>query len=304
MQLIHQSGDKLFVTTLDISNHFGKQHKDVLEAVRSLECSQEFSRRNFTPTSYNDRQNKARPMYEITRDGFVFLCMGFTGQQAAVWKERYIEAFNQMEKALRGDLLALRRELPLALENGHLKDQLRARDEIIQAKDGVIMTLQDRLISSQGGKSGLFPKWPASRSASATGRSSSSSSAWKPKVNRVTKSQWQAARISTTSASACSSPARKAVCRRRCAMRKPDVLQAEKPTPEAMLQHFVVNFYESFKGDDPAGYFTHLRNVAVEGAYFRGLRQGKEDGYKQALYDMELAQHKGQQFVKKLLGHD
>lgn len=36
-------------------------------------------------------------MYEITRDGFVFLCMGFTGAAAAQWKERYINAFNQME---------------------------------------------------------------------------------------------------------------------------------------------------------------------------------------------------------------
>jgi hypothetical protein len=76
--------------------------------------------------------------------------MGFTGQQAAVWKERYIEAFNQMEAALRGGLPALRRELPLALENGHLKDQVRARDEIIQAKDDVIMGLQDKLIGVQG----------------------------------------------------------------------------------------------------------------------------------------------------------
>lgn len=36
-------------------------------------------------------------MYEITRDRFVFLCMGFTGAAAAQWKERYINAFNQME---------------------------------------------------------------------------------------------------------------------------------------------------------------------------------------------------------------
>ena len=149
-QLVHQSGDRLIVTTLEISNHFGKRHDDVLKAIKNLECSQEFSRRNFAGTSYNDSQNKPRPMYEITRDGFTFRCMGFTGPQAAVWKERYIEAFNQMEAALRGDLPALRRELPLALENGHLKDMVRARDEIIQAKDGVIMGLQDKLIGSQG----------------------------------------------------------------------------------------------------------------------------------------------------------
>ena len=149
-QLVHQSGDRLIVTSLEISNRFSRQHKDVLEAIRKLECSQEFARRNFTPCSYTDGNQRQRPAYEITRDGFTFLCMGFTGQQAAVWKERYIEAFNQMESALRGNLPALRQQVPLALENGQLKDQLQARDQIIQAKDGVIMALQEKVIGVQG----------------------------------------------------------------------------------------------------------------------------------------------------------
>ncbi|WP_249411562.1 Rha family transcriptional regulator [Marinomonas sp. A3A] len=39
-------------------------------------------------------------MYRITRDGFVFLAMGFTGTKAAQFKEAYINALNQMEKQL------------------------------------------------------------------------------------------------------------------------------------------------------------------------------------------------------------
>jgi hypothetical protein len=35
-------------------------------------------------------------MYEMTRDGFTFLAMGFTGKEAARWKEAYIAAFNAM----------------------------------------------------------------------------------------------------------------------------------------------------------------------------------------------------------------
>lgn len=131
MNLIHQSGDRLFVTSLEISNHFAKQHKDVLKAVDNLECSQEFRRRNFAPSSYNNSQNKAQPMYEITRDGFVFLCMGFTGAQAAVWKERYIEAFNQMETALRGGLPAHQQQLSLAREMGQLRDLLAQQQKLV-----------------------------------------------------------------------------------------------------------------------------------------------------------------------------
>jgi len=138
-QLVHQSDGRLFVTTLEISNRFGRQHKDVLEAVRSLECSPEFGRRNFTPSSYNNGQNKAQPMYEITRDGFTFLCMGFTGQQAAVWKERYIEAFNQMETALRDKLpMPAQQQLGLAREVGQLRD-------MIQTQQTMIMNLFERV---------------------------------------------------------------------------------------------------------------------------------------------------------------
>lgn len=110
MQLIHQNGERLFVTSLDISNRFGKRHDDVLKAIRALECSPDFRRRNFAETVYH-RPNPSggkripAPMFEITRDGFTFLCMGFTGQQAALWKERYIEAFNMMEQTLRASSL-------------------------------------------------------------------------------------------------------------------------------------------------------------------------------------------------------
>lgn len=40
------------------------------------------------------------PYYEMTRDGFVFLVMGFTGAKAAAIKEAYIAAFNWMADQL------------------------------------------------------------------------------------------------------------------------------------------------------------------------------------------------------------
>ena len=39
-------------------------------------------------------------MYTLTRDGFVMLAMGFTGQQAKEFKWAYIDAFNAMEASL------------------------------------------------------------------------------------------------------------------------------------------------------------------------------------------------------------
>ena len=52
---------------------------------------------NFADSSYKNEQNKKQPEVLMTRDGFTFLAMGFTGKKAAQWKEQYIAAFNQME---------------------------------------------------------------------------------------------------------------------------------------------------------------------------------------------------------------
>lgn len=88
-------------TSLAIADHFGKAHPHVLEKIRNLDCSPEFSQSNFRLAEYLDEQGKPRPIYELTRDGFTFLAMGFTGPRAARWKEAYIRAFNEMETALR-----------------------------------------------------------------------------------------------------------------------------------------------------------------------------------------------------------
>ena len=65
-------------TSILIAEKFGKQHKHVLQMIGNLECSQEFSQRNFAPRDYVDARGKPRPMYEVTRDGFLILAMGFT----------------------------------------------------------------------------------------------------------------------------------------------------------------------------------------------------------------------------------
>ena len=94
--------DEPVTTSLDVAAMFGKFHKDVLRAIRNIECSEEFNRRNFAPVKYTDEKGESRPMYYITRDGFTFLAMGFTGKEAARFKEAYIHAFNRMEQLVKG----------------------------------------------------------------------------------------------------------------------------------------------------------------------------------------------------------
>lgn len=104
-QLVLVNNGQVVTTSLKIAEIFGKQHKDVLRAIRELECSTVFKERNFALSFYirklSNNGNKKDPMYYLTRDGFTFLAMGFTGKVAAKFKEDYIEAFNRMERTIR-----------------------------------------------------------------------------------------------------------------------------------------------------------------------------------------------------------
>ena len=85
-------------TSRTLASYFGKQHKNLIQKILQLDCSPEFTELNFQPSEYTDSTGRKLPEYLISRDGFVFLAMGFTGKRAATFKEAYITAFNEMEK--------------------------------------------------------------------------------------------------------------------------------------------------------------------------------------------------------------
>jgi len=97
MKLVTRSEGTLKTTSKVIADVFGKTHRDVLRSIKSMDCSDDFSARNFAQSDYKTERGKVYQCYDITRDGFSFLCMGFTGAKAAEWKEKYINAFNEME---------------------------------------------------------------------------------------------------------------------------------------------------------------------------------------------------------------
>ena len=96
---------QVVTTSLRVAEIFSKQHKHVLEAIRNLDCSDGFRGSNFRLTLKDKELHgsvaRQDPFYFITRDGFIFLVMGFTGKTAAKYKEAYIYAFNEMEAKLR-----------------------------------------------------------------------------------------------------------------------------------------------------------------------------------------------------------
>ena len=91
------------VTTdsLTVADRFGKRHCDVLRSIKMLKCSKDFNVRNFASVEYLDQKGEKRTYYDMTYDGWMFLVMGFTGEKAAEWKEKFIVAFRSMEAKLK-----------------------------------------------------------------------------------------------------------------------------------------------------------------------------------------------------------
>ena len=107
--------DTARANSLMVAQMFEKRHDDVLKSIRNLECSDEFRLRNFAESSYRNEQGKKQPCYNMTRDGFVFLVMGYRGKKAAEFKEAYIKRFNEMESLIQ-TLVAARLEFPRLTE--------------------------------------------------------------------------------------------------------------------------------------------------------------------------------------------
>lgn len=95
---------------MQVAQEFGKRHKIVLRDVRELDCSDDFRKLNFVPTFQKvDMPNggtRKEPIVLMTRNGFFFLVMGYTGQKAAIVKEAIIKRFDEMETFIKTYILA------------------------------------------------------------------------------------------------------------------------------------------------------------------------------------------------------
>ena len=105
VNILNQEG-QLVVTSRQISEDFKKRNSHVVEAIENkiksltAENSEVEIEKLFIPTTYIHNGNEYKE-YLLTRDGFTFIVMGFTGAKADAWKLKYIEAFNKMEKAIK-----------------------------------------------------------------------------------------------------------------------------------------------------------------------------------------------------------
>lgn len=103
-ELVFQNRNGNDVTTsLIVAQVFGKEHKNVVRDIENLSCSETFNQLNFERITYKDARNREQTAYEMTKDGFSFLVMGYTGAKAGEFKEKFISEFNKRESLLKND---------------------------------------------------------------------------------------------------------------------------------------------------------------------------------------------------------
>ncbi|HIF9164261.1 TPA: Rha family transcriptional regulator [Photobacterium damselae] len=149
--LVFLSSDNHLVTnSIIVSRHFNRQHKNIIQKIETLDCSENFTLANFSaharPISAGAVVRDSK-YYQMTKDGFMFLVMGFTGKRAATIKEAYINAFNLMAKKIRHPSPPLTHRTLTLFENGHpIESKLIPNDAFVITKSSIPTLIEENSV--------------------------------------------------------------------------------------------------------------------------------------------------------------
>lgn len=167
IQLENKNGVAV-VSSRVVAKDFGKRHAHVLRAIKDkIEVNPKLgSPKYFIESTYVDKSNRKSVEYLMTRDGFTFIVMGFTGEKADEFKLKYIEAFNKMEEMIKSQMVVQldsymiadplerarkwieeeQERQRLALENKKLEEDNKHKEEVIE---GITETLDKPTLRSR-----------------------------------------------------------------------------------------------------------------------------------------------------------
>jgi len=162
---IDQHHKKVITNTLQLANHFLKRPSEINRRIAGLSkkglCK-------IAPSFYLNQQAKKQKYYELNRDQFLLVVMGFTGDKADRFKADFIKLFNQQELELKqwraGRLVAadttkqandqiyeLQNELKTVIpgSNRCTKIFIHFQNRITKAATGSAKTRRESMTSSQ-----------------------------------------------------------------------------------------------------------------------------------------------------------
>jgi Rha family phage regulatory protein len=103
--IVSQKSSEFVATSREIAEAYGKIHYGVLRDIdRIRKYLPNFGAENYVAVETIKKNAIGGTYkvkhYEMSRDGFVMLIMGFTGKKAMEFKMEYLEAYNRMEAEL------------------------------------------------------------------------------------------------------------------------------------------------------------------------------------------------------------
>ena len=118
--LFVNSNKEVMIDSRYIAEVFDMEHKNVRRDIVNLiekvnKCSENAGTLKFERTYYKDKFNRKQEKYDLNRDAFTLLVMGYTTKNAINFKLWYINRFNEMENLL-SSMLALREDYELFTE--------------------------------------------------------------------------------------------------------------------------------------------------------------------------------------------
>lgn len=157
--------DQMITDSRNVADVFQKQHKHVLDSIRNIEKDVPNFRQMFFETTLPDSYGREQKVFFMNRDGFTLLAMGFTGQDAMIWKLKYIEAFNLLEKAWNTPEQVMARALRLADQTIsklnqrviEMKPKADFFDAVADSKTAISMNEVAKVLAIKGyGRNNLF----------------------------------------------------------------------------------------------------------------------------------------------------
>ncbi|MGL5051260.1 MAG: Rha family transcriptional regulator [Fusobacteriaceae bacterium] len=88
--IMNNNGNNV-VSSRTVAEQLGKRHADVISKIKEV-----LDEREFSLVEYKDSKGEFRPELLLNKDGFILLCMNYTGYND--FKRAYIAEFNRMEK--------------------------------------------------------------------------------------------------------------------------------------------------------------------------------------------------------------
>lgn len=94
--------EKPMTTSLLIAEKFSKKHDDVLKSIRKArkDCAKDNISLGLCYERNYKNRGKIYPFFEVDRDFYTLVVMGFRGKDALKFKADYIKQFNRMERQL------------------------------------------------------------------------------------------------------------------------------------------------------------------------------------------------------------